>query len=143
MPKIKFKKVHENAVVPSKATKGAAGYDITAVAHSIIEGPDYGYVEYRTGLAMEVPEGWVVKIYPRSSISKTGLLLANDVGIIDSDYRGEIFLRFKYVKDTAKYKDGDRIAQMVIERIRPIEFVEVEELSDTERGEKGFGSTGK
>lgn len=138
--KIKFKKLNPNAVTPKQGTSGAAGFDLTAVS---IEETDQ-FVKYYTGIAVEIPPGYVGLVFPRSSICKTGLSLANSVGVIDSDYRGSIsFVFYKGPTWIEPYSYGDRIGQLVIMPIPEVEFVEAEELSETERGEGGYGSTGK
>lgn len=154
--KVKFKKLHEDAVLPSYAKKGDAGMDITTVSdglatHSGNDTDQWYYIEYKCGLAVEIPEGYVGFMFPRSSISKSALLLANAVGVVDSGYRGEICFRFKLDSNLANqaegdfvpaaYKKGDRIGQMVILPYPTIESEFVDELSDTERGSGGFGST--
>lgn len=138
--KVKIKKLHENAVIPKYAQKGDAGLDLTAVSL----GYDYNNnVVYGTGLAIEIPYGYVGYIFPRSSISKLDLSLTNSVGVIDSNYRGEIMLKFKTPEEVGiTYNIGDRIGQLIIMPIPSIELEEVEELSDTNRGTGGFGSTG-
>jgi dUTP pyrophosphatase len=102
-------------------------------------------ITYGIGLAMEIPEGFVGLIFPRSSIRKTDLSLTNCVGVIDSGYRGELQATFRKERGVVskKYEVGDRIAQIMIIPHPPIEFVEADELSNTERGDGGFGSTGK
>jgi dUTP pyrophosphatase len=144
---LKFKKLNDTAVIPSYAKPGDAGMDL--VATSIISNTTFD-VTYGTGIAMEIPKGFVGLVFPRSSIRKTDLALTNSVGVIDSGYRGEIQATFKKIYgkndvriDEADYKAGDRIAQIMIIPHPTIEFVEVDELSNTERGEGGFGSTGK
>lgn len=146
---VKVKKLVPEAVVPKYAKAGDAGLDLTAVSHGF-EQNDAGrkMQVYGTGLAFEIPEGHVGLIFPRSSISKTRLTLTNCVGVIDSGYRGEV--KFKFAIDdgarpTAEnnYKVGDRIGQLIIIPYPQIELVESEELSDTERGSGGFGSSGK
>jgi len=144
---VKIKKLKPNAVVPSYAKAGDAGMDL--VATSIISNTTFD-ITYGMGIALEIPEGFVGLIFPRSSIRKTDLALTNCVGVIDSGYRGELQATFKKVYgkndiriDETDYKVGDRIAQIIIIPYPPIEFVEVDELSNTERGEGGFGSTGK
>jgi len=101
-------------------------------------------VTYDTGLSMEIPEGYVGLLFPRSSISKTTLSLANSVGVIDSGYRGSIMFKFRYLggKGNWFYNLGDRVGQIIIIPYPTVEFEEVEELSSTERGQGGFGSTG-
>jgi dUTP pyrophosphatase len=153
--KVKIKKLHKNAVIPKYSNVGDAGMDMTAVTAEI--SADGLYVEYGTGIAVEIPERYVGLIFPRSSLSKTSLILSNHVGVVDSGYRGEIKFRFKdtrmrsrieygidqyFCSDTV-YKVGDRIGQLMIIPYPKIEFEEVEELDSTNRGEGGFGSTGK
>ena len=138
--KIKIKKLHKDAVIPKYAKPGDAGMDLTAVSFEY--DVDLGQVVYGTGLALEIPGGHVGLIFPRSSIYKTNMSLTNSVGVIDSGYRGEIMLRFKWDALTSLYKVGDRIGQIMIIPYPRIEFEEVEQLEDSERGEHGFGSTG-
>jgi dUTP pyrophosphatase len=140
--KVRIKKLNENAVIPSYAKDGDAGMDL--VATRIISNTTFD-VSYGTDLAMEIPNGFVGLVFPRSSIRKYELALSNSVGVIDSGYRGELQATFKKTNglDSLAYKVGDRIAQIMIIPHPPIEFDEVAELSDTERGEGGFGSTGK
>lgn len=140
--KIKVKKINENAVIPKYSKPGDAGLDLTAV--SIVSNTT-SQVIYDTGLAIEIPEEHVGLIFPRSSICNYELELSNSVGVVDSGYRGTI--RFVFNKtngiDSLKYKVGDRIGQLLILPYPEIELVEVDELNDSERGHKGFGSTGK
>jgi len=143
--KVKFLKLVDTAVTPSYAKPGDAGMDITAIAHKI--NTEHNFIEYHTGLAFEVPEGYVGLLFPRSSVSKKDLSLANCVGVVDSGYRGEIVFRYKFKKDTyfagmKRYVDGDRVGQLIIIPIPQINLKEVSELTDTDRGEGGFGSTG-
>jgi dUTP pyrophosphatase len=138
---IKIKKLHNNAVVPQYAKAGDAGMDL--VATEVIDG--YGFsVTYGTGLAMEIPEGYVGLVFPRSSIRKYDISLTNCVGVIDSGYRGEIQATFRKEAGipSKRYDVGDKIAQMIILPYPSIQFIETDELSDTERGAGGFGSTG-
>ena len=137
---IKFKKMTPNAVAPKQGTTGAAGFDLTAVRLEVTETT----LKYDTGIAVEIPPGYVGLVFPRSSVCKTGLSLANSVGVIDSDYRGSISLVFyKGAELIEAYSYGDRIGQLLIVPIPSVEFVEAEELSETERGSGGYGSTGK
>ncbi len=152
---VKIKKLNPNAVIPTYAKPGDGGMDL--VATSIIsDTPEQ--ITYGMGVALEIPEGFVGLIFPRSSVRKTGLQLSNSVGVCDSGYRGELQATFnkvfgsermydemkvKDIQPNEYYKVGDRIAQIMIIPYPPIEFVEVDELSNTERGEGGFGSTGK
>jgi dUTP pyrophosphatase len=153
--KVKIKKLNPLAVIPNYAKDGDAGMDV--IATSIIsDTPEQ--ITYGLGIALEIPKGFVGLVFPRSSIRKTGLQLSNSVGVIDSGYRGEIQATFnklfggEAMYDEMKvneiqpndfYKVGDRVAQIMIIPHPEIEFEEADELSDTERGEGGFGSTGK
>ena len=139
--KVKIKKLDPKAIIPSYAKPGDACMDLTAISEVIVEEGGYGYVEYGTGLSFEVPENYVMLIYPRSSVSNQGLLLSNSVGVVDSGYRGEVKFRFKWIKGTNKYNVGDRVGQFMIIPRPIIDLEEVEELSETERGSGGFGST--
>lgn len=161
---IKFKKTHENAVIPKRANPTDAGADLTAVSvrtEALETGEVYSFVEYDTGIAVAIPDGYVGLIFPRSSVSKTTLQLANSVGVVDSSYRGSIKVRFRLdalgfaVVDghfddgqfkgliPARYKVGDRIAQLVVVPISLANYVETDVLDETVRGEGGFGSSGK
>jgi dUTP pyrophosphatase len=141
---VKIKKLHADAVIPSYSTYGDAAMDLTAVSLTIDK---YDNLVYYTGLSMEIPYGYVGLIFPRSSVSKLELSLANSVGVIDSGYRGEIMCKFKRLANDLSqisgYVSGDRVAQIMIIPKPEISFVEVDELSDSVRGEGGFGSTGK
>ena len=137
---LKFKKLHPDAVTPTYATKGAACFDLTAI--EIYEGDDWCTV-YRTGLSFEIPDGWVMLIYSRSGISfNTGAGLVNGVGVIDSDYRGEIIVKYNDSIGLS-YKVGDRIAQAMLMPIQRLDLIETDTLHETERGSNGFGSTGR
>jgi len=149
---IRIKKLHPDAVIPSYSAIGDAGMDLVATSAAI--SPDGLYIEYGTGVSIEIPEGYVGLLFARSSISKTPLILANHVGVVDSGYRGEIKLRFKDLLmsqtengelfgSELSYEVGNKIGQIMILPYPQIEFVESLELSDTVRGEGGFGSTGK
>lgn len=136
---VKIKKLHKDAVVPFYAKPGDAGMDLTAITESWNE--DNSMVTYDTGLAVEIPKGHVGLLFPRSSVSKTTLSLTNCVGVIDSGYRGSIMLKFRYLEEGLVYSIGDRVGQLLILPYPEITFEEVDELSETERGEGGFGST--
>lgn len=140
---IKVKKLNPNAVIPSYSKDGDAGMDLTIT--EIINHTNND-VTYGFGIAMEIPKGYVGLIFPRSSIRKYDLLLTNAVGVIDSGYRGEIQATFKIIVDDSpfynKYEIGERGAQIIILPYPQIKFVESDTLSDTDRGEGGFGSTG-
>ena len=143
--KVKIKKVHPDAVIPSYAKNGDAGLDL--VATTIIS-ETLGSITYGLGIALEIPEGFVGLVFPRSSIRKTNLQLSNSVGVIDSGYRGELQATFNKIQgidnvERENYRVGDRVCQIMIIPHPTIELNEVNELSNTERGEGGFGSTGK
>ena len=139
--KVKIKKLHTNAVIPKYAKPGDAGMDLTAVS---VDFSDWNYLTYHTGLAIEIPEGYVGLLFPRSSVYKTGQQLSNSVGVIDSGYRGEIMMKFTRDLESEEnaYKPGDRIGQIMILPYPQVEFQEVEEIEKSDRGEGGFGSTG-
>ncbi|PWM76715.1 MAG: dUTP diphosphatase [Phascolarctobacterium sp.] len=139
----KIKLLRPNAAVPEKTTDGAACYDLVLPDDILI--PPYQALKVGLGFAIEVPKGYHAKIFLRSSTGKdTRLRLANGTGIVDSDYRGEVCL---LVDNTSGYFArafaGERIAQMMIEKNVPVTFVPTDELSETERNDGGFGSTGK
>ena len=142
MEKVKIKRLHKDSIIPSYSRKGDAGMDLVATSKFY---DDFDNVCYGTGLAIEIPEGHVGLLFPRSSISKTDLTLRNSVGIIDSGYRGEITFKFNNIlmSSCEPYNVKERIGQLIIMPYPTIEFEEVEELSTTERGEQGFGSSGK
>lgn len=139
---VKVKKLHPNAVIPSYSKVGDAGMDLTITRE--IENTTFA-VSYGFGIAMEIPKGYVGLVFPRSSIRNQDLILSNCVGVIDSGYRGELQATFKKTNglDSLKYKVGERGAQIIILPYPTIYMTEVPELSDTERGTGGFGSTGK
>ena len=167
---VKFKKLSDKAVIPTKAHPTDAGFDMVAVKINITD----NYVEYETNIALEIPDGYVGLLFPRSSNSKKDLLLANSVGVVDSCYRGDVKFRFKRIfmpviqevmvapptgdvlkdaqntrkvpglayRDDFIYKEGDKIGQLVIMPIPEITLVETDELTETDRGETGFGASG-
>ena len=137
---LKFKKLHPDAVSPTYATKGAACFDLTAT--EIFEGDDC-CTEYRTGLSFEIPYGWVMLVFSRSGISfNTGAGLVNGVGVIDSDYRGEVIVKYNGSVGFG-YNIGDRIAQAMLIPIQRLDLIETDTMNETERGANGFGSTGR
>jgi dUTP pyrophosphatase len=141
--KVNFKKLVPEAQKPKFGKPGDAGADLVATSVDKLHGSQ---MIYGTGLAVEIPEGMVGLVFPRSSIRNYDLSMANSVGVIDSGYRGEIMVTFnlKNPKDIQEiYIKGDRIAQLVIVPVPLIQYVEVDELSETQRGEGGHGSTGK
>jgi dUTP pyrophosphatase len=142
---VKIKKLHPNAVIPSYSKEGDAGMDLTITSVIFETATD---VSYGFGLAMEIPQGHVGLVFPRSSIRNFDLSLTNAVGVIDSGYRGEIQATFKKTNwlkgnNSEKYEIGDRGAQIIIIPYPKIKFIVSEELSSSERGDGGFGSTGK
>lgn len=143
--KVRIKKLNDNAVMPAKAHATDAGFDLYCTSKEI----DWTkrQIVCHTGLAFEIPEGYVGLIFPRSSVSNKPLMMANSVGVVDSCYRGEVTAKFN-ITDTrqsafAHYKEGDRIAQMIIIPYPEIEFEEADSLSDSDRGTGGYGSTGR
>ena len=137
--KIKFKKLNERAEIPFYAKDGDAGMDL--IATTLVRTGKFS--EYGTDLAVEIPRGYVGLLFPRSSISNTDHFLRNSVGVIDSGYRGEIKLRMSIpALGEKEYIMGDKVGQLIIVKLPWVEVEEVDELSDTDRGEGGFGSTG-
>lgn len=142
---IKFKRLSDNAVLPSKAHPTDAGLDLTCtnITSEVNECGQFVLV-YHIGIAVEIPVGYVGLIFQRSSVYKKSLTLTNAVGVVDSGYRGEILLKFKNTSGDsipAVYNIGDRIAQLIIMPYPEIEPVFVEDLSESERGEGGYGSS--
>lgn len=148
MLNVKIKRLNPNAIIPQYAKPGDAGMDLVATSQEFEKNAAGRRLQvYGTGLAFEIPEGYVGLIFPRSSIAKTELSLTNCVGVIDSGYRGEV--KFKFAIDgesratnEGTYKIGDRIGQIIIMPFPQVNFEEVTELSDSERGTGGFGSSG-
>lgn len=143
MVKINIKKLHPDAVIPAYTFTGDGALDLTTVD----DGDDKGsreFIEYRTGLAFEIPEGYVGLLFPRSSISRYRLSLANSVGVLDAGFRGEVTFRFRMLSETPslRYKKGDRIGQIMVIPRPFVVPVEVEELSGSDRGGGGYGSSG-
>lgn len=167
--RINFKKLVPEAVKPTKAHDNDAGFDMVAISKKVTE----QYTQYGTGIAMEIPDGMVGLIFPRSSITKKDLMLKNSVGVIDSGYRGEISFRFYNIVTSIKsysrqeynttngylepstiksliyngnqqeYILGDKIGQIIFQKLPDVILLETEELDDSERGEGGYGSTDK
>ena len=142
---VKIKKMNDVATIPKYAKDGDAGLDLMATRKTLDEKKKQ--ITYGTGISLEIPNGYVGLLFPRSSICKTDLSLSNCVGVIDSSYRGEVTAVFNYSKkeerELVDYAVGERVVQLIIIPYPQIEFEEVEELSGTERGESGYGSTGK
>lgn len=139
-------KIGTKGTLPTRGTVYSAGWDLTASSiHASTE-----YIEYGTDIFVEIPVGYVGLLFPRSSVSKQEIILANCVGVIDSDYRGEIKLRFKSFVDPFRaenvkmYHPGDKVGQLLIIKLGEFEYLDVvDELDTTDRGEGGFGHTGK
>ncbi|BBF45364.1 deoxyuridine 5'-triphosphate nucleotidohydrolase [Lachnospiraceae bacterium KM106-2] len=142
---VNIKKLNENAVVPTYGSDYAAGADLYACMEEqvTIQPGETSFI--KTGIAMEVPVGYAGLIYARSGLAcKKGLAPANKVGVVDADYRGEIMVALhNHSKEAVTVEAGERIAQMVIAPFLAVDYNEVEELTDTVRGEGGFGSTGR
>ena len=143
--KVNIKKLNENARIPTYGSLCAAGADLYALADDGVDIAAGQTVLVHTGIAMQIPDGFVGLIYARSGLaSKRGLAPANKVGVIDSDYRGEIMVALHNHSDKTQHIDGgERIAQIVIAPYVTADFSVCDSLDDTERGEGGFGSTGK
>ena len=142
--KIRIKKLSEEATVPTYGTEYSAGADLYNLKQPVTVEP-HKTVLVKTGIATEIPEGYCGLIFARSGLaSKRGLAPANKVGVIDADYRGEIMVALHNHSDvTVTVEGGERIAQLAIVPFLKADFVESDELSETVRGEGGFGSTGK
>lgn len=164
---LKVKRLHPDAKLPTQANPNDAGFDVYAIDDGTIKLTRVNqgkfalaYVQYKTGLSIEPPEGYHVELFPRSSITKQDVVLANSIGLVDQDYRGEVIFRFKVCifrnfiiderTDSATslhkylniYKAGDRIGQFVLRKTYHYEIQEVDNLSNTIRGKGGFGSSG-
>lgn len=138
---VKVKKMHPDALIPRFQTAGAAGFDLHCLAKTVLLPGQH--VAVRTGLALAVPPGYALLVYPRSGHArKYGITLSNAVGVIDSDYREEVLvLLYNAGSETVTFTKGDRIAQAVVHRLPPVSIQEVAELEETTR-KGGFGSTG-
>ena len=144
---VKYKFVHPAAKAPFKANPTDAGWDLSCVSGPEVD--DDGNFVYHTGLALEIPEGHVGLLFPRSSIAKKNMLLSNSVGVVDCHFRGEVLAKFKpYYSEVSKHKEyhiyekGDRICQLIVIPILEVEMEEAVVLSKTDRGEGGYGSSG-
>ena len=146
MVNVNFKKLDKNAHAPTYGSEFAAGADLYALTGGETVRFKPGETKMiHTGIAVEIPEGYAGPVYARSGIAtKRGLAPANKVGVIDSDYRGEVMVSLhNHSNEEQEIADGERIAQLVIAPFLAAEFTECDELTDTQRGEGGFGSTGK
>lgn len=142
---IKIKKLNEKAIIPTRGSHQAAGYDLYACAGQDIVIAPHSTVKVGTGISMAIPDGYFGAVYARSGLSsKQGLRPANCVGVIDSDYRGELIVALHNDTEAEKIIDkNERIAQIIVLPYLSVEFQETDQLDETERGAGGFGSTGK
>ena len=142
---IKIKKLRDDATIPTCGSKYSAGMDLYSCSNAPIQINPHETYKVETGLAIEIPEGYFGGVFARSGLStKMGLRPSNCTGVIDSDYRGDIIVALHNDSDCPRMiLPNERIAQLIILPFLPIEFKEVDELSDTDRADKGFGSTGK
>lgn len=139
---IRVKRLSGNAVIPARAHEWDAGFDL--VCTGVDEDRRHSCVVYHTGLAFEIPDGYVGLLFPRSSIYREDLALCNSVGVVDSGYRGEVMLRYRKLQPHIhRYSTGDRVGQIVFVRLPEVELSESDTLTSTDRGEGGFGSTGR
>lgn len=142
---VKIKRLTPTAQLPTKAHATDAGYDLYADSAKVCIAD--GLASYGTGIAVEIPDGYVGLVFPRSSIYKKHLMLSNSVGVIDSGYRGEVKAKFNLINDGSDmyevYEVGERIAQLIIIPYPEVVFEEVDTLSDSDRGTGGYGSSGK
>lgn len=136
---VKFKLLSTNAKKPVRTSDEAAGYDMYAA--DIVETEDT--IVYKTDVAIELPEGYAGFLMPRSSVVKTGMHLGNSVGLLDSDFRGNISFVFYKRQNCTPYAIGDRVGQLVVIKLPNVVLEESEDLSETERGTNGFGSSGR
>lgn len=144
LPTVKVKKLKPEAIVPQYMTAGAAGCDVSACLETALELAPLERAAVSTGLALEIPPGFEIQVRPRSGLSlKKGLTVVNAPGTIDSDYRGELkVLLINLSTEKVRIESGERIAQLVLQRVEQAQFTVAEELTTTERGVGGFGSTG-
>lgn len=142
---IKILKLRDSAIIPTRATFGSAGYDLHACLNSDVSISCGQLLKIPCGFAIETPFGFSSFIFSRSGLAtKYGICLANGVGVVDSDYRGELQVCLTRISDGVPYviHHGDRIAQLIVMKVESLNFVPVSQLSDSSRGNGGFGSTG-
>ena len=142
--RVNIKKLNEKAKIPTYGTEYSAGADLYACIDNVLEINPHETKLIPTGLSIEIPENYAGLVYARSGLaSKKGLAPANKVGVIDSDYRGEVMVALhNHTNEIKQIEQFERIAQLVITPFLKVEFNETEQLSETSRGEGGFGSTG-
>lgn len=145
MINVNIKKLNDNAKIPTRGSEYAAGYDLYACVNEPVVIYPHETVKIGTGIAIEIPDGFFGAIFPRSGLAtKRGLRLSNCVGVCDSDYRGEYIVALHNDTNIPQaIEPNERMAQLVVMPYLPVKFTEVDELSDTERGSCGFGSTGR
>jgi len=146
---VKIKRLHKDAIIPIYATDGSSAVDLYAIEDYMVKALSSEAVKFiRTGISIEMPKGYYAEIYNRSGLASKKELIIISSRIIDNDYRGEILIPMKLIASSPDYygvviKKGDRVAQMIVKKYEKIEFKEVNELSETDRNDGGFGSTGK
>ena len=136
---IKYKKLIKEAKFPFRKHDVDAGFDLTAIWKEVTK----KYTAFGTGLAFEIPNGYVGYLFARSSITKLDYIVKNSVGVVDASYRGEIMFRFYHLEGNVIYRVGDRIGQIIFMKLPEIKLIEAQELNNTERGTSGYGSSGK
>ncbi len=138
-------KLNNNATTPSYATNGSAGLDLSAALDAPMEFKSFERKLVPTGIAIELPKGYEAQVRPRSGLSvKHGMTMVNCIGTVDEDFRGELCVpMINLSQDTYTINNGDRIAQMIVSPVQKVDIIEVNELSETQRADGGFGSTGK
>lgn len=141
---LKFKKLNEKAVLPTRSHSTDAGLDLTTYGFTQeVDASGKLILVYHTGLAVEIPEGYMGLLFMRSSVANKSLMMTNCVGVVDSGYRGELIGKFKITTDSIPtvYQEGERVMQLIVMPYPQVEPVFVDELSDGDRGEKGYGSS--
>jgi len=143
-PLVKIMKAHQRIELPKYESEGAAGIDLRAFLDADVTIPSLGRMKIPTGLRLQIPDGFEAQVRPRSGLAiNSGLTVLNSPGTIDSDYRGDLEVILINLSDQdVTIKDGDRIAQLVIASVCHVQLAQAQELSETERGDGGFGSTG-
>lgn len=148
MVKLGFKKIHPNAVLPKKAHEGDAGMDVCAVEDTLLMA--FRPTLVKTGLKVDIPDGYEIQVRPRSGLAlKSGITVLNSPGTIDAGYKGEIGVILMMITDPhlsgwpMKITAGDKIAQLVLSKVASCEIEEIEDVGMSDRGDGGFGSTGK
>ena len=143
MIEVKIKRIFENAKIPYRQTEGSSGYDLYSTENKTIKKGEIALVS--TGVVLEIPVGYEAQVRPRSGLAlKKGLTVLNTPGTIDADYRGEVkVILINLGKEDVTINQGDRISQLVFQKVESVNFIETTELTDTQRGKGGFGSSGE